>query len=158
MKGKFLVVTKAGNVCMEDDLIRRDFTVNAIARDIEGNLIDPFGGVKHLKTKILRTPNDARITMMDDPLRILRALRFSLTKRLKIDTNIIEAMKQPEILDKLALTVSQERIREEVTKMMKFDTVKTMKMLVKVDKKLIPGFLELTFKDNMWLEPTTKKR
>ena len=143
---------------LEDDLVRRDFTVNAIARDIEGNLIDPFGGVEDLKAEILRTPTDAKITMMDDPLRILRALRFSLTKGLEIHTDIVEAMLQPEILDKLAQTVSQERIREEVAKMMKFDTVKTMKMLVDVDQKLIPGLLELTFKDNMWLEPTTKKR
>lgn len=143
---------------LEDDLVRRDFTVNAIARDIEGQLIDPFGGVEDLKSEILRTPTDAKITMMDDPLRILRALRFSLTKGLEIHTDIMEAMLQPEILDKLAQTVSQERIREEVAKMMKFDTVKTMKMLVDVDQHLIPGLLELTFKDNMWLEPTTKKR
>lgn len=143
---------------LEDDLIRRDFTVNAVARDIEGNLIDPFGGVEDLKSEILKTPTDAKITMMDDPLRILRALRFSLTKGLKIHTDIMEAMLQPEILEKLAQTVSQERIREEVAKMMKFDTVKTMKMLVDVDRNLIPGILELTFKDNMWLEPTTKKR
>jgi poly(A) polymerase len=143
---------------LEDDLIRRDFTVNAIARDIDGNIIDPFGGVEDLKAEILRTPTDAKITMMDDPLRILRALRFSLTKGLEIHTDIMEAMLQPEILNKLAQTVSQERIREEVAKMMKFDTVKTMKMLVDVDRKLIPGLLELTFKDNMWLEPTTKKR
>lgn len=143
---------------LEDDLVRRDFTVNAIARDIEGQLIDPFGGVEDLKSEILRTPTDAKITMMDDPLRILRALRFSLTKGLEIHTDIMEAMLQPEILDKLAQTVSQERIREEVAKMMKFDTVKTMKMLVDVDQHLIPGLLQLTFKDNMWLEPTTKKR
>jgi len=143
---------------LEDDLVRRDFTVNAIARDIAGNLIDPFHGVEDLKRGILRTPTDAKITMMDDPLRILRALRFSLTKGLEIHTDIMTAMLQPEILGKLAQTVSQERIREEVAKMMKFDTVKTMKMLVDVDQHLIPGLLELTFKDNMWLEPTTKKR
>jgi len=143
---------------LEDDLIRRDFTVNAIAKDIEGNLIDPFGGINDLKSKILKTPTNPKVTMMDDPLRILRALRFSLTKDLKIDGEIMEAMKQPDILSKLKQTVSQERIRVEITKMMKFDTITTMELLVDVDRNLIPGLLNLTFKDNMWLEPTTKKR
>jgi len=143
---------------LEDDLIRRDFTVNAIAKDIEGNLIDPFGGINDLKSKILKTPTNPKVTMMDDPLRILRALRFSLTKDLEIDGEIMEAMKQPDILSKLKQTVSQERIRVEITKMMKFDTITTMELLVDVDRNLIPGLLNLTFKDNMWLEPTTKKR
>jgi tRNA nucleotidyltransferase/poly(A) polymerase len=107
---------------------------------------------------LLKTPTDAKTTMMDDPLRILRALRFSLTKGMEIDDEIMKAMQQTDILQKLQQTVSQERIREEVLKMMKFDTVKTMQLLVDVDRELIPGLLQLTFKDNMWLEPTTKKR
>lgn len=143
---------------LEDDLIRRDFTVNAIAEDENGALIDPFGGVKDLSDGILKTPTDPMITMMDDPLRILRALRFSLTKDLEIDMSIMDAMKQSEVLSKLKQTVSQERIREEVFKMMKHDTIKTMKLLVDVDRELIPGLLELTFKDNMWLKPTTELR
>lgn len=143
---------------LEDDLIRRDFTVNAIAEDENGTLIDPFEGVKDLSDGILKTPTDPMITMMDDPLRILRALRFSLTKDLEVDMGIMDAMKQPEILSKLAQTVSQERIREEVFKMMKHDTIKTMKLLVDVDRELIPGLLALTFKDNMWLKPTTEAR
>lgn len=143
---------------LHDDLIRRDFTVNALAEAIDGTLIDPFGGVEDLKKGLLKTPTDPQITMMDDPLRILRALRFSLTKGLEISEDIMEAIKQPAILDKLAQTVSQERIREEVAKMMKFDTVEAMKLLVEIDREWIPGLLELTFKDNMWLEPTTKKR
>lgn len=141
-----------------DDLIRRDFTVNAIAEDENGALIDPFGGVKDLSDGILKTPTDPKITMMDDPLRILRALRFSLTKDLEVDMGIMDAMKQPEILSKLAQTVSQERIREEVLKMMKHDTITTMKLLVDVDRELIPGLLELIFKTNMWLKPTTEKK
>ena len=94
---------------------------------------------------------------MEDPLRILRALRFAITKNFSIGTDIWEAMKQPKILEKLDKTVSQERIREELFKMMKFDTVKTMKVLVRINEKFIPGFLNIVFKDNMWLKPTTKK-
>jgi len=156
MKGTRRPILELGT--LEDDLIRRDFTVNAIAEDIDGTLIDPFGGVEDLKTGLLRTPTDAKTTMMEDPLRILRALRFSLTKNLHITMGLRDAMKQPNILKKLEQTVSQERIREEIAKMMKFDSVQTMRILVDVDRDWIPGLLQLTFKDNMWLEPTTKKR
>jgi tRNA nucleotidyltransferase/poly(A) polymerase len=141
-----------------DDLIRRDFTVNALAKDMDGNIIDHFSGVEHLKEGLLVTPLNPMKTMMDDPLRILRALRFSVTRGFEVSTDIMEAMKQPDILDKLKTTVSQERIREEVIKMMKYDTLLTMKLLVDIDREIIKGFLEVVFRDNMWLKPTTEKR
>jgi len=86
---------------LEDDLLRRDFTLNALAEDVDGNIIDLFGGIEDLKDGVLRTPLDARITMMDDPLRILRALRFTITKDFVMSDDIWEAMKQPGILKKL---------------------------------------------------------
>lgn len=141
-----------------DDLIRRDFTVNALAKDMDGNIIDHFDGVEHLKKGLLVTPLNPMKTMMDDPLRILRALRFSLTKDLEVHTDIMESMKQPDILDKLKKTVSQERIREEITKMMMCDTIKTIKLLVDIDREFIKGFLDIVFKDTMWLKPTTEKK
>ncbi|NIQ14791.1 MAG: hypothetical protein GTO02_10450 [Candidatus Dadabacteria bacterium] len=141
-----------------DDLIRRDFTLNALARDMDGNIIDHFNGLEHLKKGLLVTPLNPMKTMMDDPLRILRALRFSVTRGFEVSTDIMEAMKQPDILDKLKTTVSQERIREEVTKMMKYDTLLTMKLLVDIDREFIKGFLDVVFRDNMWLKPTTEKR
>jgi len=141
-----------------DDLIRRDFTVNALAKDMDGNIIDHFNGMEHLKKGLLVTPLNPMKTMMDDPLRILRALRFSLTKDLEVHTDIMESMKQPDILDKLKKTVSQERIREEITKMMMCDTIKTMKLLVDIDRDYIKGFLNIVFKDTMWLKPTTEKK
>ena len=141
-----------------DDLIRRDFTLNALAKDIEGNIIDYFNGLEHLKEGLLVTPLNPMKTMMDDPLRILRALRFSLTKDLEVHTDIMESMKQPDILDKLKKTVSQERIREEITKMMMCDTIKTMKLLVDIDRDYIKGFLNIVFKDTMWLKPTMEKK
>ncbi len=141
-----------------DDLIRRDFTLNALARDMDGNIIDHFSGLEHLKKGLLVTPLNPMKTMMDDPLRILRALRFSVTRGFEVSTDIMEAMKQPDILDKLKTTVSQERIREEVTKMMKYDTILTMKLLVDIDREYIKGFLDVVFRDNMWLKPTTEKR
>ena len=141
-----------------DDLIRRDFTLNALAKDMDGNIIDYFNGLEHLKEGILVTPLNPMKTMMDDPLRILRAMRFSVTRGFEVSTDIMEAMKQPDILDKLKTTVSQERIREEVTKMMKYDTLLTMKLLVDIDREFIKGFLEVVFRDNMWLKPTTEKK
>lgn len=141
-----------------DDLIRRDFTLNALARDMDGNIIDHFSGLEHLKKGLLVTPLNPMKTMMDDPLRILRALRFSVTRGFEVSTDIMEAMKQPDILDKLKTTVSQERIREEITKMMKYDTLLTMKLLVDIDREVIKGFLDVVFRDNMWLKPTTEKR
>jgi tRNA nucleotidyltransferase/poly(A) polymerase len=65
-------------------------------------------------------------------------------------------MKQPNILAKLEQTVSHERIREELLKMFQFNTPRTFRLLMDVDE-IIPGFLELIFKDGMWLQPTTKK-
>lgn len=142
---------------LEDDLLRRDFTLNALAEDVDGNIIDLFGGIEDLKDGVLRTPLDARITMMDDPLRILRALRFTITKDFVMSDDIWEAMKQEGILKKLELTVSGQRIREEIDKMMKFNTIRSFRLLMDVDS-IIPGFLELIFKDGMWLKPTFEKR
>ena len=141
---------------LEDDLVRRDFTLNALAEDIDGNIIDLFGGIDDLRDGILRTPLDAKTTMMDDPLRILRALRFTITKDFQMHMDIWNAMKQPKILEKLEQTVSHERIREELLKMFQCNTPRTFRLLSDVDQD-IPGFLELIFKEGMWLQPTTKK-
>jgi len=141
---------------LEDDLIRRDFSLNALAEDIDGNLIDLFGGVEDLKAGILRTPLNPHITMMDDPLRILRALRFTITKDFTMSQDLWEAIQQPNILKKLEQTVSHERIREELIKMFQSNTPRTFRLLMDIDE-IIPGFLELIFKDGMWLMPTFKQ-
>ena len=66
-------------------------------------------------------------------------------------------MNQPEILEKLRNTVSGERIREELMKMMQKDTPKSVRLLIQVDTELIPGFLDLVFDNGMWLKPTFEK-
>jgi len=139
---------------LEDDLIRRDFTLNSMAEDENGNLIDLFGGLKDLEDGILRTPLNPEITMMDDPLRILRALRFSVTKGFTISLKIWDAMAQPEILEKLKTTVSVERMREEIFKMMKHNTPLSLRLLHTVEESYIPGFLDLVFSKGLWLKPT----
>jgi poly(A) polymerase len=142
---------------LDDDLIRRDFTLNALAIDEKGHLIDLFDGQKDLKAGILRTPLEAKVTMMDDPLRILRALRFSITKGFTIDASIWSAMTQEDILEKLKVTVSAERIRDEIFKMMNHDTVKTLHLFREVEDH-IPGFTDLVFGRGLWLKPTFENK
>ena len=137
---------------LEDDLMRRDFTVNSLCKDEDGKIIDLFEGVYDLKTRVLRTPLDPMITLLDDPLRMLRGLRFSITKGFIIDSKLWDSMLDPRVLDKLKEVVSHERMREEITKMMKHDTIKSLKLLNK-----IPGLMEVVFSNGMWLIPTTKK-
>jgi len=142
---------------LEDDLIRRDFTVNAMAEDVDGNIIDPFDGKFALKDKVLITPLDPKVTFMDDPLRMLRALRFSVTKGFRIDPKVWIAMFQPNLIEKLELVVSVERIREEVDKMMRADTIKTLRLFSEIDS-IEPKFMEAVFGKNLWLSPTMKKK
>lgn len=142
---------------LEDDLVRRDFTVNAMAEDEDGNIIDMFNGLEDLDFMLLRTPLDPKDTFMDDPLRILRALRFVITKGFTMYVDVWEAIQQPHILAKLTQTVSSERIREEVLKMMAVDTPRTIRLLIDIDNE-VPGFLEVVFKEGLWLKPTFEKR
>lgn len=144
---------------LEDDLVRRDFTINAMAKDIDGNIIDLFNGQRDLENGILDTPLDPMITFMDDPLRMLRAIRFSITKKLIISDRVWKAMSQPGLIEKLKLTVSNERMREEIAKSMKFNTLDTLRLISKVDMHA-PGFLEAIFDNGsgMWLNPTTKEK
>jgi poly(A) polymerase len=138
---------------LSDDLMRRDFTVNALAKDENGLIIDEWRGLQALQQMTLRTPLDPMVTLSDDPLRLLRALRFSITKGFRIAEPLVEAMLQPGLLQKLEDVVSEERIREEVQKMMKHDTVKSIRLIEQV-----PGLLEVIFKKGMWLMPTTKQK
>jgi len=138
---------------LEDDLIRRDFTLNAMAVSEDGELIDLFEGKKALDARILLTPLDPVETFMDDPLRMLRALRFSITKGFTIAPKVWSAMFIPGLIDKLEKVVSAERIREEVLKMMKHDTLATLRLFAEIDK-IEPRFTEVVFGKDMWLKPT----
>lgn len=136
-----------------DDLFRRDFTVNAMAEDEEGNLIDPFNGRDALKHKLLVTPNNVEITFGEDPLRILRAIRFSITKGFRIEAGMWDIIENYDY-DKFMGVVSTERIREELYKCLAFNTISTLSLLSK-----FPKLTKYIFEDGgLWLKPTTEKR
>jgi poly(A) polymerase len=105
---------------LEEDLLRRDFTVNALAVRLNaehfGELHDPFNGRADLATKVLRTPLDPVKTFEDDPLRIMRAIRFASQLEFAIDPAALDAART--MKDRLAI-VSQERITDEFLKILK---------------------------------------
>lgn len=136
-----------------DDLIRRDFTLNALAKDEDGNIIDYFDGVWALENKLLLTPLEAKTTMMDDPLRLIRAFRFSITKNFTISPRVWETCLMDSVVNKLEEVVSQERIREEIFKMMKHDTIKSLELFYNIDR-VNPKLIQIMFGRGMWLKPT----
>jgi tRNA nucleotidyltransferase/poly(A) polymerase len=143
---------------LEDDLIRRDFTINAMAEDEDGNIIDLFKGMFHLQKRVLVAPQDPNVMLMDDPLRALRALRFALTKDLAIEAKLQHAMKNPDLIFKMQEVVSQERIQAELNKMFKHDPIKTMQWLVTYDTFHMKGLLTVAFANGWWVEMTNKKK
>jgi len=108
---------------LEDDLSRRDFTVNALAVSLDkrdfGRLIDRFQGLKDLKDKILRTPLEPKKTFSDDPLRIMRAIRFSSQLRFEIEEKTFEAICEMRARLHPRNVVSQERITDEFLKILR---------------------------------------
>jgi len=94
----------SADVTLEEDLQRRDLTVNAIAEDEEGNLIDPYGGQKDLEEKLLRHVSDAFI---EDPLRVLRIARFAATLGFKIAPETSRLLKEISATDELEALVPE---------------------------------------------------
>ncbi|MGZ5192609.1 MAG: CCA tRNA nucleotidyltransferase, partial [Kaistella sp.] len=104
---------------LEDDQKRRDFTINALAislnKDSFGELIDPFEGISDIENKIIRTPLEPSQTYSDDPLRMMRAIRFASTLNFKIEDRSLESLKTE--AERIRI-VSMERIMVEFNKIM----------------------------------------
>jgi poly(A) polymerase len=102
---------------LEDDQKRRDFTINALAISVNqktyGTLVDPFDGTSDMKKKIIRTPLDPAITFSDDPLRMMRAIRFASQLNFDIEAGTFNSLMEQKARLKI---VSQERITDELNK------------------------------------------
>lgn len=126
---------------LEDDQKRRDFTINALAiclnRTAFGQLVDPFEGISDLNQKIIRTPLDPGITFSDDPLRMMRAIRFAAQLGFTIQETTLEAISANR--DRIQI-VSKERIVDELNKIIMTD--KPSKGFLLLDR---TGLLEIIF-------------
>lgn len=148
---------------LEDDQKRRDFTINAMAislnKDNFGELIDPFNGIEDLEKEILRTPLEPAQTYSDDPLRMMRAVRFASTLNFTIEEKSLEAIKQEAERIKI---ISMERIMVEFNKIMLSEKPSVgLKLMEQTGllKLVIPELIELkgveevegqTHKDNFY--------
>jgi poly(A) polymerase len=114
---------------IEGDLVRRDFTVNAMALRVPARtLVDPTGGVEDLVRGILRTPIDPHVSFGDDPLRMLRAARFSSQLGFEVDPATLAAMTE---LRRMLEIVSPERIQSELVRLLATDDpVRGIRLLV----------------------------
>tara|TARA_B100000683_G_scaffold277941_1_gene341067 strand:- start:16943 stop:18370 length:1428 start_codon:yes stop_codon:yes gene_type:complete len=105
------------NGTLQDDQNRRDFTINAMAIQLNkeqyGTLLDPFNGMEDLQNRIIRTPLEPKITYSDDPLRMMRAVRFATQLEFFIEDDSLEAIKDN--AERLNI-ISQERITDELNK------------------------------------------
>lgn len=132
---------------LEDDQNRRDFTMNALAiglnRNNFGKLIDPFGGVDDMRQKLIRTPLDPEITYSDDPLRMMRAIRFASQLGFTIESDSLAAISKTR--DRISI-ISKERIADELNKII-------LSPVPSVGFKLLSdtGLLPLIFPDMMKL-------
>jgi poly(A) polymerase len=132
---------------LEDDQNRRDFTINALAIGLSksnfGKLLDPFNGVGDIENKILRTPLEPEVTYSDDPLRMMRAIRFSSQLGFTIEKESLDAISKNK--DRIKI-VSKERITDELNKII-------LSPIPSVGFKLLSetGLLQLIFPEMMKL-------
>ncbi len=110
------------NGTLEDDQLRRDFTINAMAFSLNkknyGELLDPFGGIQDLQNKIIKTPRNPEITFSDDPLRMMRAIRFATQLNFRLSDDVFNAIKNN---TKRIQIISKERIVDELNKIILSD-------------------------------------
>lgn len=112
-----------------DDLSRRDFAMNAIAKASDGTLIDPFNGQQDIADGIIRAVGDPFERFREDALRAVRALRFSVTKGFMIHPSVEYAMQSAPVLDAIENKISDERIKDELSKMFRHNTLASLSAL-----------------------------
>lgn len=138
---------------IDDDLARRDFTVNAIAVCEDGAIVDPHRGQDDLERGVLRCVGSATHRLTEDALRALRAVRFQVTRGLTWDAELATAMRS-DWLPPLLSSISIERRREELRRAFMHDTIKTLAVL---EHQVTPEFVRCALAGGIRLEPTIKE-
>ncbi|URP22288.1 tRNA nucleotidyltransferase [Microbacterium phage Big4] len=138
---------------LQDDLLRRDFTVNAMAQAEDGTIIDLFEGREDLRYRVLDSVGEPRDRFLEDALRVFRAVRFMITKDFALTPRVKQAMHNLSVLDKVE-EVSVERIREEMQRCFAHNTVRTVSVLAHE----FPELLGVMDRKGIWLKPTLEKK
>lgn len=120
---------------LEEDLARRDFTVNALARAEDGTLVDPHGGQADLEARLLRFVGVAEDRVREDGLRVLRGLRFMVCKGLTPTAETWDVLNSQLAADMLGC-VATERVRDEMERMFAFDTLATLSLLSELEDRV----------------------
>jgi tRNA nucleotidyltransferase (CCA-adding enzyme) len=143
-----------------EDLARRDFTMNAMAKAPDGTILDPHGGMRDARDKVVRCVGSAEERFTEDGLRMLRALRFCITKDMSLEGAIVKSLSLPAFFEPRLSGVSVERVREEFDRMFRFSTYWTM---IRLD--IYRNFRNHLFgktygaeKAPLWLRPTLEGR
>lgn len=140
---------------LEDDLARRDFSVNALARPVDSDeIIDLHGGLEDLNNRVLRFVGKPMDRIIEDALRVLRALRFAVTKGFRLHESTLVAINDPRVPD-LLCSVSDDRIRDELHTM--FFQAHTVEVLDLLTHAVRPELLDAMFAGDVRLTSTMKK-
>lgn len=130
---------------LKEDLQRRDFTINALALNIEGGVIDIFNGLSDLKNKIIKTVGDPEKRLREDALRLMRAIRLSCELNFNIEKNTLEAIKK---FSSLIQYIANERIRDEFTRIIMsknafrgIELLRETNLLQEIIPELMQGYL-----------------
>jgi tRNA nucleotidyltransferase/poly(A) polymerase len=137
---------------LTDDILRRDCTVNAIAKTMDGEFIDLVGGIEDIRLRRLRFVGDPMQRLTEDSLRALRVIRFAITKGFTMTVDTFDAICDPSIPEKLS-SVSTERKYEELNRCFKHDTLATLRLLNALPKE----FNEAIFCNGLRLRVTLAK-
>lgn len=135
-----------------DDLARRDFTMNAVAIDTDGNIIDPFDGQRDIALNIIRCVGGIE-RLHEDGLRMLRAIRFAVQLGFRLDHDILEILRDWDSLEYI-VNVSTDRIRDELEKALRISTLETLYWLTHFEWLSCYIFEEA----GLWLKPTSAKK
>lgn len=134
---------------LADDLARRDFTMNAISIDENGDYIDPYNGRDDIANRLIRCVGVAHDRFHEDALRLLRAIRFSITKGFGFHLDVHKCLMDVSLAERLASNVTEERKREELHRCFAADTPETLNLL-----RQYPLICDAVFRGKMWLKPT----